>query len=169
MKLDPDEFPFRFDVGEGRAVRDWLNMEGFKELFSMDGFPFSWGLLKKIAYRKGYKKEKASETIGNFIYAYRDSLNNFLNGTDNRPINCIISKNMEETINEIWFKLKKKPYHATVIDIALANGYNTMRTSRIPITPDLALLWSNHLLGKINLKDIHESIQLNPRRIDHEL
>lgn len=165
MELDTDELPFRFDIGEGRAYREWLNKEGFKELFTMEKYPFNWGLLRKIAYRKNYTKEKVSETIGNFIYAFRNTFNQFQNDSDNRSVNCIISKDMDDAINDIWFQIKKRPYNATVIDLALFNGFSTMRTSRIPITPDTALIWSKYLLGEISLKEVQNSIQLKPRRI----
>ena len=53
MNVDVD-IPFSFDIGEGRAARDWLTKKGMGELFTMFNFPFRWNLLGKIAYRKGY-------------------------------------------------------------------------------------------------------------------
>ena len=171
MNVDVD-IPFSFDIGEGRAARDWLTKKGMGELFTMFNFPFRWNLLGKIAYRKGYKKEKASETIGNLIYAFGNNLSSFNSGMgkDNRSVKCIISKDLENLIMDIWFnQMKKKPYHATVIDMALYNGLITMNQLDIPINPDTVLLWSRYLTGKIKFSDIQNSINFKPRRVDNDL
>lgn len=166
------DIPFRFDIGEGRAARDWLTKEGMAELFTMYSFPIRWGLLSKIAYRKCYTKEKASETIGNMISAFGNnliSLNSDM-GKDNRSVKCVISKDLENIIMDIWFnQMKKKPYHAIVIDMALYNGFITMNQLDIPINPDTALLWSRYLTGQIEFTDIQKSIYFKPRRLDNEL
>lgn len=171
MNVDVD-IPFRFDIGEGRAARDWLTKEGVKELFTMFNFPIRWGLLSKIAYRKCYTKEKVSETIGNLIYAFGNnfkSLNSGM-GKDNRSVKCVISKDIENLIMDIWYdQMKKKPFHATVIDMALYNGFVTMEQLDIPINPDTTLLWSRYLTGQIKFSEIQNSIYFNPRRIDNDL
>lgn len=169
---EQSELPFKFNIGEGREITDWFNRKGIKDAFTMEMFSFRWDLLGQIAYRKGYKKEKTSETIGNFIYALKKSFESFESNKSktNNAIKCIISKDMEKTIMDIWFKkIKKRPYHNIVIDMAMFNGFVTMKQLEIPITPDSALLWSRYLTGQITISDIKNSISFNPRRIDNEL
>ena len=156
------ELPFRFDATSGRVLREWITKDGIKDLFSLDDYSIRWALLKKIAYRKGYKKEKASETIGNLIYALKNSFNKYHNSKskENRTVTCIISKEMENMIIDIWINhIKKRPFQTIVIDLALFNAYTTMEQYDIPINPDNVLAWSRHLI------DLPNELKLEPRRI----
>ena len=162
MLKDPD-IPFKYNISEGKEARYWLSREGLGTAFDMMKIPINWGLLGKIAFRKNYTKDKVSETIGNFIFALNNMMEHYYyftdEGTEKKPPKCILSKDMENIVDNLWYNyVSKGSYHSSIVNLSLFNGFLTMEQMDIPITPDNALAWSKTL-----------NSQFKPRRVDDGL